>query len=246
MLQTSRQGQQGNRILLVEDDSEIARIIRDHLRREGYEVTWASTGLEGWTDFEQDEYDLAVVDLMLPEMDGFTLCRNIRLKSDIPLLIMSARDGDEHKVKGLGLGADDYITKPFSLTELSARISSHLRRYRRYLRPGESEAQQQEYSYRQGLLINVETKQITLHGQEVHLTAKEKELLLLLASHPQRTFTKRELYEHVWKQMDSEANNTVTVHIKGLRDKLGESTRTPKFIQTVWGEGYRFVGERQE
>ena len=120
-------------ILLVEDDKEIARIVRDHLRKEGFNVTWATTGKEGWDDFKQDVYDLVLVDLMLPEMDGFTLCKTIRKESDVPLLILSARAENESKIRGLDIGADDYLTKPFSLEELSARISSHLRRYRRYL-----------------------------------------------------------------------------------------------------------------
>src|SRR5690625_1074551 len=120
------------RLLLVEDDPEIARIIRDMLMREGYEVTWATTGLEGWEDFQVTSYDLVLVDLMLPEMDGFTLCKNIRLKSDVPMIIISARTEDTDKVGGLHLGADDYISKPFSLVELKARVNSHLRRWRRY------------------------------------------------------------------------------------------------------------------
>src|SRR5690554_171015 len=121
------------KVLIVEDDSEIARIVMDHLRKEGYFVTWASTGKEGWEDFKVDNYDIVLVDLMLPEMDGFTLCKTIRLESDIPILIISAKQEDESKIHGLGLGADDYLTKPFSLSELTARLQSHLRRYYRYL-----------------------------------------------------------------------------------------------------------------
>src|SRR5699024_2493873 len=120
------------RLLLVEDDPEIARVIRDTFLRVGYEVTWATTGLEGWEDFQATKYDLVLVDLMLPEMDGFTLCKNIRLKSDIPLIIISAKKEDEDKVVGLGLGADDYVAKPFSLAELKARVESQLRRWYRY------------------------------------------------------------------------------------------------------------------
>lgn len=228
------------RILLVEDDPEIARIIRDMFRREGYEVTWATTGLEGWEDFQSATYDLVLVDLMLPEMDGFTLCKNIRLKSDVPMMIISARKEDEDKVQGLHLGADDYVSKPFSLTELKARVESHLRRWRRYQGV---EQKQETLTYSNGLTIIKEQGTVMVHDQPVDLTAKEYELLLLLIQNPQRIFSKQELYEHVWQQMDVEGSHTVTVHIKSLRTKLGDSTKSPVFIQTVWGRGYRFIGE---
>lgn len=230
-------------ILVVEDDPQIARIVIDHLRREGYTCTWASTGLEGWQEFQDLSPDLAVVDIMLPEMDGFDLCRNIRLTSEVPLLLMSARQEDQAKVEGLELGADDYITKPFSLTELSARIRSHLRRYRRY-HQGESANIANVWNYRGGLALDASHRRAALNGEELPLTAKEWSLLYLLASHPDRLFIKKELYEHVWEQVDTEGNNTLTVHIKSLRSKLQENPREPMFIQTVWGSGYRFIGER--
>lgn len=148
-------------ILLVEDDPEIARIVRDHLRREGYGVTWSTTGMEGWADFQTDSFDLVIVDLMLPEMDGFTLCKNIRLISEVPLLIMSAKHEDESKVRGLELGADDYLTKPFSLTELSARISSHLRRFRRYQNKPDNGKRSE---YKQGLTIDFEVRVAYVNG----------------------------------------------------------------------------------
>ncbi|MBN3524840.1 response regulator transcription factor [Paenibacillus apiarius] len=227
-------------LLLVEDDREIARIVQDHLRRQGYKVTWSSTGLEGWEDFHNGSFDLVMVDLMLPEMDGFTLCKNIRLSSNVPLLIISARHEDESKVKGLELGADDYVTKPFSLSELSARISSHLRRFRRY----ESEEVQPRFKkYEGGLIIDEDNQLVTLHGQPIALTSKEWALLQLLAQNPQRAFSKKELYEHVWHQVNIEGNNTVSVHVKSLRTKLEEDIRDPLYIQTVWGTGYRFIGE---
>ena len=129
-------------ILIVEDDFDIARIVSDHLRKEGYETTWASTGKEGFEDFKTRDYSLILIDLMLPEMDGYELCEKIRLESDVPLLIVSAKTEEESKVRGLGLGADDYLTKPFGLEELSARIRSHLRRYYRYLHKADEEVQQ--------------------------------------------------------------------------------------------------------
>lgn len=228
------------KVLIVEDDPEIARIMMDHLRKEGYFVTWASTGKEGWEDFKADNYDIVLVDLMLPEMDGFTLCKNIRLESDIPLLIISAKQEDHSKIHGLDVGADDYITKPFSLYELTARIQSHLRRYYRYL---QKDMDTNRTKYAHGLVIDFSKKMVFLHEEQVALTNKELELLFLLAKNPFQTFSKQELYEHIWQQEDLEGNSTVTVHIKGLRTKLKDESRASKYIQTVWGEGYRFIGE---
>ncbi|WP_427180755.1 response regulator transcription factor [Paenibacillus sp. TC-CSREp1] len=234
-------------ILLVEDDPEIARILLDHLRREGYAVTWASSGLESWEDFRQGEYQLVLLDLMLPEMDGFTVCKHVRLISDVPVLIMSARHQEESKLKGLGLGADDYITKPFSLAELTARIEAHLSRYRRYQgshpRSSSSSVFQQ---YNDGLSIHPLNQQVMLNGTELQLTGKEGALLMLLASHQGRAFTKTEIYEHVWGQPAEGSSSTVTVHVKSLRAKLGDEPHQPRWIQTVWGSGYRFIGERIE
>lgn len=227
-------------ILLVEDDAEIARIICDTLRQEGYEVTWATTGLEGWEDFQKGQYDLILVDWMLPEMDGIAVCRNVRLVSDIPIIMISARKEDVDKVEGLDKGADDYLAKPFSLAELKARIVSQLRRWRRY--QGE-EVRSAQSVYEQGLMIDWEKEIISLNHEEVFLTPKEFELLKLLASHPQRVFTKEELYEHIWQQLDFGGTHTVTVHIKALREKLQDPVKTPYFIQTVWGKGYRYIGE---
>lgn len=227
------------KILIVEDDGSIARILCDHLRKEGYFVTWASTGIEGWEDFKTEQYDLVLVDLMLPEMDGFTLCKTIRLESDVPILIVSAKTESDSKVNGLDLGADDYITKPFSLEELSARIGSHLRRFRRYLNMEESQRNQ----YNDGLMIDFQKEVVYINEDALLLTTKEIELLFLLAKNPFKTFSKSELYEHIWQQEDINGNNTVTVHIKGLRSKLKDEAKTAKFIQTVWGVGYRFIGE---
>ncbi|SMF71646.1 DNA-binding response regulator, OmpR family, contains REC and winged-helix (wHTH) domain [Paenibacillus uliginis N3/975] len=227
-------------VLLVEDDREIARIVCDHLRKEEYHVTWASTGKEGWEDFKLGHYDLVLVDLMLPEVDGFTLCRSIRKESEVPMLIISARIEDESKIRGLDLGADDYVTKPFSLEELSARIGSHLRRYRRYQNQQDTE---KAVSYAHGLSIDFSSKSVYLNKELLLLTAKEWELLCLLAKNPFEIFSKSALYEHVWQQEDVNGNNTVTVHIKSLRAKLKDDTRSSSFIQTVWGVGYRFIGE---
>lgn len=227
-------------ILIVEDDLEIARIVADHLRKAGFHTVWASTGKEGWEEFKKTQFDLVLVDLMMPEMDGFSLSRMIRLESDVPLLIISAKHEDENKVLGLDSGADDYITKPFSLEELTARVNSHLRRYRRYENRGEGGRKK---IFLHGLTIDFTNRLVQLEGEQVLLTAKELELLFLLAKNPLRTFSKPELYEHIWQQEDMDGNNTVTVHVKGLRAKLKDESKSPKFIQTVWGSGYRFIGE---
>jgi two-component system, OmpR family, response regulator len=227
-------------LLLVEDDSEIARVIRDTFIREGYSVTWATTGLEGWQDFQAGHFDLVLVDLMLPEMDGFTLCKNIRLASDVPILIISARKEDEDKVEGLKLGADDYLAKPFSLMELKARVESLLRRWRRYQG---APALEKKTAYVHGLIIHWDQKKAYLNGTELMLTSKEWELLKVLAQNPQRVFSKSELYQHIWQQVDAEGLHTVTVHVKSLREKLKDSMKSPHFIQTVWGKGYQFIGE---
>ncbi len=230
-----------SRILLVEDDPEIARVVRDMFLREGgYLVTWATTGLEGWEDFQQNAYDLVLVDLMLPEMDGFALCKNIRWKSDVPIMMISARKEDEDKIEGLGLGADDYLSKPFSLAELKARAESLLRRWRRYRGFPQSE---KKTVYANGLTIFWDRDRVELNGEEVMLTGKEYELLQVLARNPQRIFSKNDLYEHVWQQTGAQGLHTVTVHIKSLREKLADPVKTPLFIQTVWGKGYRFIGE---
>lgn len=227
-------------ILLVEDDSEIARIIRDTLVTTGHHVTWATTGLEGLDDFQSGSYDLVLIDLMLPEMDGFTLCRNIRWKSDVPIIIVSARKDDVDKIEGLGLGADDYVAKPFSLAELQARIDSHLRRWFRY---NGVQVAVEEACYAHDLTINWSLERVCLREQELSLTNKEFELLRVLAQNSAHTFSKSELYEHIWQQTDMDGTHTVTVHIKSLREKLEDPVKTPNFIQTVWGKGYRFIGE---
>lgn len=231
---------EATRILIVEDDYEIARVMSDQLKTNGYDVTWASTGQEGWEDFKEITYDLAIVDLMLPEMDGFQLCEKIRMESDVPLLIVSAKQEDDAKIKGLDLGADDYLTKPFSLKELIARVQSHLRRYHRYLNIQENA---KRIHYKNDLLVDFSTKAVYLEDKLINFTQKEQEIFFLLAKNPFLTFEKSKLYEHIWQQMDVDGNNTVTVHIRSIRQKLLDTQRETKFIQTVWGLGYRFIGE---
>ncbi|MEA0555354.1 response regulator transcription factor [Lysinibacillus irui] len=227
------------KLLLIEDDAAIGHIVKDTLEHEGYCVTWATTGLEGLADFQAQPFDLVLVDWMLPEMDGLTVCQNIRWESDVPILMMSARKEDEDKVEGLQ-GADDYIAKPFSLEELKARVASHLRRWRRYHK---QEPLEEQTAYANGLTIDWQREIVRVNQQEIALTQKEFALVRLLAKNPSQTFTKEELYQHIWQQATLEDTHTVTVHIKALREKLKDSVKNPNFIQTVWGKGYRFIGE---
>jgi two-component system OmpR family response regulator len=229
------------KILIVEDDEAIASIMKEHLTKEGYEVGWSSTGKEGLEDFKKEEFQLVMVDIMLPEMDGFTLCKNIRwLNEEVPIIIVSAKLTDLDKVKGLKLGADDYITKPFSLMEISARIEAHLRRHRK---KENFTPLDRKLEFKNGLIIIPEDNRVIVKEHEISLTSKEFEILLLMAQNPNKIFSKEELYEHIWKNIDVHGNNTVTVHIKALREKIKDNIKNPTFIQTVWGTGYKFIGE---
>lgn len=231
------------KLLIVEDDEQIASVLQEYLQKKGYEINWASTGNEGFEDFKANHYDLLIVDIMLPGLDGYSLCQSIRLISDIPILIASARNKELDKIKGLKIGADDYVTKPFSLPEMEARIESLLRRYKKTAREGNVE---EVYRYEGGLEINFSRKQVFLNSEVLLLTATEWSLLTILAKNPSRPFTKKELYESVWQEENIEGSNTVTVHIKQLRAKLKEDSKHPKFIETAWGIGYRFIGGRVE
>lgn len=229
-------------ILIVEDDVQIAYIVKEMLEEKGHTVTWATTGLEGLEDFRVMQFDVILIDLMLPEMDGFSLCKHIRLKSEVPILIISAKQDDIDKVTSLGIGADDYIEKPFSLVELDARIQSHLRRWYRFkgIIPIPN-----TILFHGGLKIDLEAEKVFINNKHIHLTAKEYELLLLLASQPHQLFTKEQLYQHIWGELEGEMH-TVTVYVKALREKLKESAKNPKWIATVWGKGYEFIGELYE
>lgn len=229
-------------ILVIEDDQEIAKIIGDYLEREGFRTAIEYDGLQGYKAFQREEPDVVIVDLMLPSMDGFQICQNVREVSDIPILVVSARQSDIDKIHSLGLGADDYVTKPFSPLELVARVKSQLRRYKRY----QGQQMEKEILSFDGLEIQVESRTVIKDGEAINLTAKEYDLLVSLAKHPERVFSKEQLYQTVWKQDGLDDIRTVTVHIKNLRHKLGDGTRFPKFIDTVWGVGYKFIGQKHE
>ena len=226
-------------ILLVEDDREIARIIKDTLTKEGYFVTWATTGIEGLEDFSAGNYSLVLVDWMLPEMDGLTMIEQIRLQSDVPIIMISAKSKDADKVEGLQ-DADDYLAKPFSLEELKARVRSQLRRWRRYNKVA---VEQSLLKFTHGLTIDLDNELVYMDEEKVNLTHKEFAILKLFVQHPLEVFTKTALYLHVWQQVELDQTHTVTVHIKELREKLKDPVKTPHFIETVWGKGYRFIGE---
>ncbi len=228
------------KILIVEDDIEIADIIKNHLQRKSYSVNWASTGREGLDEFKENSYDLVILDIMLPEMDGFTVCKNIRLLGDVPVIILSAKKEELDKVKGLKIGADDYITKPFSLIELEARVERNIRRYKKY----DARESREIWQYTEGLTIIKEEMKVFINKEEIDLTSKEFKLLMLMVQNENRVFSKEELYENVWDEVNLEGNNTVTVHIKELRQKIKDDVKHPKYIKTVWGTGYKFIGER--
>lgn len=228
-----------NQILLIEDDQEIAKIIQHTLTNDGYHVTWATTGLEGLADFKAARFDLVLVDWMLPEMGGLQVIEHIRLESDIPVIMISARNTEVDKVTGLA-DADDYLAKPFSLEELKARVRAQLKRWYRY---NHLTLPQNIQHFSNGLTIHWQEQLVYLNEAEVNVTQKEYDLLKLFAQHPLELFTKEALYQHIWQQADMDQLHTVTVHIKALREKLGDPVKNPHFIQTVWGKGYRFIGE---
>lgn len=223
------------KILIIEDDREIAELERDYLVINGFECdieTWGTTGLE--TALAGD-YDLFIIDVMLPGMDGFEILSNIRKKKQTPAIFLSARSDDIDKIRGLGLGADDYMTKPFSPNELVARVKAHISRHETLTSPGERTVIRVR-----SLTIDTDARRVEVNGKEIPFTAKEFDLLLFLAQHPGRAFSKEHLFDRIWG-MDALGDvSTVAVHIQRVREKL--SVCGEKFIDTVWGVGYRFIG----
>ncbi len=225
------------RILIVEDEESIAELERDYLEISGFEVDIETDGTEGLKRALDTDYSLLILDLMLPGENGFEICRKVREQKNIPILMVSARRDDIDKIRGLGLGADDYMTKPFSASELVARVKAHLSRYERLLGSGREENSIIEI---RGLRIDSTARRVFVNGNEVSFTSKEFDLLLFLASHPNHVFTKEELFKEIWK-MDSVGDiATVTVHIKKLREKIEAGVGKPQYIETIWGVGYRF------
>ncbi|MDD3541631.1 MAG: response regulator transcription factor [Petrimonas sp.] len=224
------------KILIVEDDADIAAIERDYLEIESFEVDIAADGMTGVQKGLNGNYDLILLDLMLPGMDGFAVCRRLREALDIPILMVTARREDIDKIRGLGLGADDYVEKPFSPGVLVARIKSHLARYRRLTGPAEVKSE----ITLGGIRLNTDTHRVYVDDVEVELKNKEYELLLFLMLNVDTVFNREQLYERIWGMDAMGDNATVVVHINRLREKIEKDPATPRYIQTVWGAGYRF------
>ncbi len=227
----------GMRILVVDDEAEIADLVEIYLKNEGYEVVKCYRGDEALAKIASTPIDLAVLDVMLPGADGFTICRKIRESYNFPVIMLTARQEDIDKITGLTIGADDYITKPFNPLELVARIKAQLRRYTRY--NGSVHADDGATFDFGGLVIKSDTHECTLYGKEVRLTPIEFKILWMLCEADGRVVSSEELFEKVWGEKYLDSNNTVMVHIRRLREKLHEKPRDPKFIKTVWGVGYK-------
>jgi DNA-binding response OmpR family regulator len=226
------------KILIVEDEMAIADLEKDYLELSDYEVDICNDGEQGLQTALQKEYDLVILDLMLPGIDGFEVCKRIRKEKDIPILMVSAKKDDIDKIKGLGLGADDYMTKPFSPSELVARVKAHLARYERLV--GATLKPSNDIVEIRGIRIDKTARRVYLNGEEKTFTTKEFDLLTFLAEHPNHVFTKEELFREIW-DMDSIGDiATVTVHIKKIREKIDPDTANSQHIETIWGVGYRF------
>jgi two-component system response regulator VanR len=228
----------GIHILVVDDEKELADVLELYLMNDGYTVHKCCTGAEAMSCIEHTEMDLAILDVMLPDMDGFQICRRIREKSFYPIIMLTARAADGDKIMGLTIGADDYITKPFNPLEIVARVKTQLRRYRLYNHPARPEEEPPcEYDIR-GLVINRNSHKCSLFGREVQLTPIEFSILWYLCERQGAVVPSEELFEAVWGEKFLQNNNTVMAHIGRLREKLGEPARKPRFIKTVWGVGY--------
>ncbi|QHI71801.1 response regulator transcription factor [Aminipila terrae] len=230
------------RVLVIEDDKSIAELERDYLEINGYECHIASDGETGLTMALNNEYALIILDIMLPGIDGFELCAKFREQRDTPVIILSAKKEDIDKVRGLGLGADDYMIKPFSPNELMARVKSHIARYDRLTGSGGSKAGQNRTLKVRGLEIDKDSRRVFVNGEEKIMPAKEYDLLLFLAENPNRVFSKEHIFDRIWG-MDAIGDvSTVTVHIRRLREKIELDMDNLQYIETVWGVGYRFKG----
>ena len=228
-----------SKVLIVEDEDAIAEIERDYLELSGFDVTLASDGKEGLDIALKEDFDIIILDIMLPGMDGFDICKEIRKEKDIPIIMVSAKKEDIDKIRGLGIGADDYMTKPFSPSELVARVKAHLARYERLLTNNKPENEIIEI---RGIKIDKTARRVFVNGEEKNFTTKEFDLLTFLAENPNHVYTKEELFREIW-DMDSIGDiATVTVHIKKIREKIEADTSNPQYIETIWGVGYRFKG----
>jgi two-component system OmpR family response regulator len=230
------------KILIVEDDLSIAELEKDYLDMAGFQVSISPDGLQALDLIQENDYDLLILDIMLPGLDGLEILRRIRDDKNIPVLLVSAKKEEIDKIKGFNLGANDYITKPFSPGELVARVKAHLGNYERLkqtVQQGVKKTGARALSIR-GLKIEKEARRVYIHGSEVNLAHKEFELLLFLAENPNRVFSREELFEKVWGLEALGDSATVTVHIKRIRGKIEATPGSPQYVETVWGAGYRF------
>ena len=225
------------KILVVDDEKEIADLLALYLENDGYCVQTFDIGADALKSIAENAPDLAILDVMLPDTDGFSVCRKIREKHFFPVIMLTAKVADDDKIMGLTIGADDYITKPFNPLEVVARVKTQLRRAQRYNASPLREAEKNEFDIR-GLLINRDSHKCVLFGKELSLTPTEFSLLWYLCEHQGKVVTSEELFEAVWKEKFLDNNNTVMAHIGRLREKMGEPARNPKFIKTIWGVGY--------
>lgn len=226
-----------SRILIIEDEESIAELEKDYLELSGFEVEIEPEGRIGLEKVLNQEYNIIILDLMLPGMDGFEICKRIREHKNIPIIMVSAKKEDIDKIRGLGLGADDYMTKPFSPSELVARVKAHLARYERLIGSGIRENTIVEI---RGIRIDKTARRVYVNNEEKIFTTKEFDLLTFLAENPNRVFTKEELFQEIWDMESVGDIATVTVHIKKIREKIETNTSKPQYIETIWGVGYRF------
>ena len=226
-----------SKILIIEDEEAIADLEKDYLELSGFEVEIENRGDVGLKKALEGNYDLFILDLMLPEVDGFEICREIRNVKNNPVIMVSAKKDDIDKIRGLGLGADDYMTKPFSPSELVARVKAHLSRYERLIG---SSVEENDVIEIRGLKIDTTARRVWVNGEERSFTTKEFDLLTFLAGHPNHVYTKEELFREIWDMESVGDIATVTVHIKKIREKIEYDTSHPQYIETIWGVGYRF------
>ena len=226
-----------SRILIIEDEEAIAELEKDYLELSGFDVEVENEGTNGLQRMLKEDFDLLILDLMLPGVDGFEICRKVRDEKNTPIIMVSAKKDDIDKIRGLGLGADDYMTKPFSPSELVASVKAHLARYERLIG---SAVEENKIIEIRGLKIDTTARRVWINGEERSFTTKEFDLLTFLAENPNHVFTKEELFREIW-DMDSIGDiATVTVHIKKIREKVEFDTANPQYIETIWGVGYRF------
>lgn len=231
------------KILIAEDDTDIRELIRMHLEKDDYQVDTAENGLVAFDKFNANQYDLVVLDIMMPGLTGLELLRNIRRTSEVPVIMLTARDADYDKILGLDLGADDYITKPFSIFELSSRVRAHLRRYLQF---------SQKTSIKGRVLVNGPIRldeasyEVSVGDNPIQLNPTEFKILTLLMEAPGRVYTKRQIYEHAWEDTYHGDDNTIMVHMSHLREKIERDPKKPEFIKTIRGVGYRLESQKDD